>query len=185
MKHNKTNLYMKKIILSTLLIVSSAILIVSCKQSGNRTDKSNNNNPITHADVERWLSAWNSHNIDTIDALFSEDALIYQPQNPKPLTKKTMNPFFEMVFKTYPDIKFNKVGITVEGYDAASWEDVTGTMLGPFTDPSTGKTLQPTRKRFDHQGAMHITYNPDHTIKEVHIIWDQLIVLKQLGLSCD
>ena len=43
-----------------------------------------------------------------------------------------MNPFFAMVFKTYPDITFNKDGITVEGYDAASWEDVTGTMKGPF-----------------------------------------------------
>jgi len=62
------------------------------------------------------------------------------------------------------------------------WEDVTGTMEGPFTDPSTGVTVQPTGKRFEHHRAMNIIYNPNHTIKEVHIIWDQLVVLKQLGL---
>lgn len=172
---------MRKNNLTLLFIIAVLFALISCGTNNSSHGKTDTN-PITHADVEHWLAAWNSHNIDSIDALFSDEALIYQPQNPKPLTKKTMNPFFEMVFKTYPDIKFAKEGITVEGYDAASWEDVTGTMEGAFTDPSTGVTVQPTGKHFEHHGAMHITYNPDHTIKEVHIIWDQLVVLKQLGL---
>jgi len=189
---------MKKIIFTVLVTLPISMVFLSCSSNNSSdlkaskdtsfapiTQKDTIYSPITHADVERWLAAWNSHHIDSINALFAEDAMIYQPQNPKPLTKQTMNPFFEMVFKTYPDIKFEKEGITVEGYDAASWENVTGTMTGPFTDPATGKTIQPTGKRFEHKGAMHITYKPDHTIKEVHIVWDQLIVLKQLGLYCN
>ncbi|GEM_PF-2171015 len=140
---------------------------------------------VTHADVQRWLDAWNSHNIDTIKSIFADTALIYQPQNPKPLTVANMGPFFSMVFKTYPDIHFGKEGFTVDGYEAASWEDVTGTMLGSFTNPSTGKTVQPTGKKFQHQGAMHLWYNKDHKIIKVEIIWDQLIVLHQLGLPCE
>jgi steroid delta-isomerase-like uncharacterized protein len=139
----------------------------------------------THADVQRWLDAWNSHNIDTIKMLFADSAVIYQPQNPKPLTKDNLAPFFSMIFKTYPDIHFGKEGFTVDGYEAASWENVTGTMLGSFTDPSTGKTVAPTGKKFQHKGAMHLWYNKDHQITKVEIIWDQLIVLHQLGLPCE
>jgi predicted ester cyclase len=140
---------------------------------------------ITHADVQRWLDAWNSHKIDTIKLLFADSALIYQPQNPKPLTVNNMAPFFTMIFKTYPDIHFGKEGFTVDGYEAASWENVTGTMLGSFTNPSTGMTVAPTGKKFQHKGAMHLWYNKDHRITKVEIIWDQLIVLHQLGLPCE
>jgi hypothetical protein len=41
--------------------------------------------PVSHADVIRWAQAWNSHDIDTVLALFSKDVLIDQPENPKPL----------------------------------------------------------------------------------------------------
>src|SRR5580658_4297695 len=40
--------------------------------------------PITHADLERWASAWSSHKVETAMALFSKDVAIDQPANPKP-----------------------------------------------------------------------------------------------------
>lgn len=138
---------------------------------------------VTHADVQRWLDAWNSHDLSQIRSLFADTAVIYQPQNPRPLTPKNMDNFFAMVFKVYPDIKFNSEGITVEGWQAASWEWVTGTMRGPFTDPATGTVSEPTGKRFGHKGAMHLWYNTAHKITRVEIIWDQLTVLQQLGLA--
>ena len=79
-------------------------LFVSC---------TNENRPgiATHDDMQRWLDAWNSHNIDTIKLLFADSALIYQPQNPKPLTINNLASFFTMVFATYPDIHFGKEGV--------------------------------------------------------------------------
>jgi hypothetical protein len=77
--------------------------------------------------MQRWLDAWNSHNMDSIKSLYADSVMICQPENPGPLT-----------FKTYPDIHFGKEGFTVDGYEAASWENVTGTMLGSFTNPSQG-----------------------------------------------
>lgn len=158
------------------------VIIVQSCNPGNRPQAKSNGNLITRSDVQRWIAAWNSHNIDSIDAFYSEDALVYQPQNANPLTKKTMNPFFEMVFKTYPDIKFESKAITVDGDEAVSWEMVTGTMEGPFTNPITGEVIQPNGKHFEYKVAKRIEYNQNHKIKEVHIIFDQLTLAKQLNL---
>jgi hypothetical protein len=89
---------------------------------------------ITHADIERWLAVWNSHNPDSIDALFSDNVL------------------------------------------------VSGTMQGTFTDPVTGQVLPPNGKHFVYEAAKRISYNPDHSIREVHIILDELLMSRQLDL---
>jgi len=156
---------------------------MSCHSPEKPEIKEIGTNSITHADVEHWLTVWNSHNIDSINALFSNDAVIYQPQNSIALTKNSMNAFFEMVFKTYPDITFESQAIIVEGYDVVSWENVTGTMLGTFTDPITGKVFQPNGKKFAYEAAKRIKYNTDHKIKELHILLDELILSRQLGLE--
>jgi len=171
--------------LLVILVVVLVIDVQSCSPNNSptvKTGKDSSITPITHADVERWIAAWNSHNLDSIDAFYADDALIYQTQNPEPLTKKTMNHFFEMVFKTYPDIKFESKAITVEEYEAVSWENVTGTMKGEFTNPTTGQTLAPNGKHFEYEVAKRITYNHDHKIKEVHIIFDELTLSRQLNL---
>ena len=136
----------------------------------------------TRDDIQRWIDAWNSHDIDRIVELFADDAVIHQPQNPKPLDKDGLQGFFGMLFGTYPDINFELQGSVIEGNEAASWEQVTGTMTGEFTDPSTGNTLEPTGKSFDIPGAMHLSYNDDHELTEVRIYWDRLVFMTQLGL---
>lgn len=173
---NMMNNLKKSVIIQFVLYM----IFESC--GSNDVSRIKSNTPITREDVQHWIAAWNSHNIDSIDAFYAEGALVYQPQNANPLTKKTMNPFFEMVFKTYPDIKFESKAITVDGYEAVSWEMVTGTMEGTFTNPVTGQVIQPNGKHFEYEVAKRIEYNQDHKIKEVHIIFDQLTLSKQLDL---
>lgn len=135
------------------------------------------------ADVDRWLDAWNSHDIDRILALFDEDAVMFQPQNPRPLGKSDVGRFFGVLFTAFPDIRFERSAApTVDGLHVASWERVTGTMKAEFPDPATGARLAPTGRSFDIPGAMHLVYRPGGRLASVHIYWDRLLFLQQLGL---
>ena len=137
---------------------------------------------ITKADVHRWLDAWNSHDIKRISDLFTEDVIMHQPQNPVPLTKEALLRYFGGLFGTYPDIHFETDGMVLEGLQAASWEIVTGTMLGVFKDPATGNDVQPTGKSFKIPGAMRLVYTEESLIKEVTIYWDRMLLMAQVGL---
>jgi steroid delta-isomerase-like uncharacterized protein len=139
--------------------------------------------PITHADVDRWALAWNSHDIDTVMSLFAPDVTIDQPENPKPLDAKGVRAFFTMIFKAYPDFHVEVRQAVVEGYTAVSIEQVTGTWNGPFVDPATGVSTPGNGRTFDHPGVMVIGYTPDHKINRVSIYWDQLTVDRQLGIT--
>jgi steroid delta-isomerase-like uncharacterized protein len=138
---------------------------------------------ITSAHVHAWLDAWNSHNIDRIKGLFAEDMIMYQPQNPKPLSRDGAVGYFSMLFGTYPDIHFAGDGFLIQGNEVASWEVVTGTMTGPFHDPATGHEIPPTGKSFEIPGAMRLIYNEDGLIKSVRIYWDRQSFSQQLGLG--
>jgi steroid delta-isomerase-like uncharacterized protein len=139
--------------------------------------------PITHSDVDRWAAAWNSHDIETVAALFTTDVTIDQPENEKPLDAKSLRGFFGMIFKAYPDFHVVVSQAVVEGHTAVSIERVTGTWSGPFVSPATGQVVPGNGRRFDHPGVMVIDYAPDHRIRHVSIIWDQLIVDRQLGIK--
>jgi steroid delta-isomerase-like uncharacterized protein len=141
-----------------------------------------NPNPIAQADVDRWAAAWNSHDLDTVSALFTSDVSIEQPANPMPLDAKSLRGFFGMIFKAYPDFHVVVRQAVIQGSTAVSIEQVTGTWNGPFVDPATGVSTQGNGRKFDHPGAMVLDYAPDHRIKHVAIYWDQLTVDRQLGV---
>ena len=139
--------------------------------------------PIGKADIQRWADAWNSHDIDRVEALFSPDVTVYQPENPQPLDKARLRGFFSMIFRAYPDFHVTIQDALIDGSKAATFERVTGTWSGPFTDPASGKTTVGNGRAFDHPGVMYLVYNPNHTIREVRIYWDRLTVDRQLGIT--
>lgn len=140
---------------------------------------------IDRSDIQEWLDAWNSHDLDRILSLFAEDAVVHQPQNPVPLDKSGIRTFFSALFRTYPDIHFEGDGFLIDGREAASWEIVTGTMTGAFTDPATGRVIPPTGKSFRIPGAMRIQYDAERKIRAVRIYWDRALFAQQLGLARD
>jgi steroid delta-isomerase-like uncharacterized protein len=142
-----------------------------------------NPTPIGHEDIERWAAAWNSHNIDTVLALFDPQVAINQPSNPKPLNLEGARGFFTMIFRAYPDFHVAVTDAVVEGQTGVSVERVTGTWLGPFVDPATGKATPGNGRAFDHPGVMILKYGVDHKIKHVDIYWDRVLVNQQLGIA--
>jgi steroid delta-isomerase-like uncharacterized protein len=139
--------------------------------------------PVTHADVDHWATAWNSHDIQQVMAMFSPDVQIDQPENPWPLDYAGTRSFFGMIFRAYPDFHVEVKQAVVEGSTAVSVEQVTGTWSGSFVDPSTGTVTAGNGRSFDHPGVMLIQYGPDHKITHVFIHWDQLTVDRQLGIA--
>jgi steroid delta-isomerase-like uncharacterized protein len=139
--------------------------------------------PVTHADIDRWAQAWNSHDIGQVMGLFAPNVQIDQPENPKSLDIASTRAFFGMIFRAYPDFHVEVKQAVVEGLTAVSVERVTGTWSGPFVDPATGKSTPGNGRAFDHPGVMLIQYAPDHTITHVSIYWDQLTVDRQLGIT--
>jgi steroid delta-isomerase-like uncharacterized protein len=135
------------------------------------------------ADIARWSAAWNSHEISQVVALFSPDAVVDQPSNPKPLNATSLRAFFGMIFKAYPDFHISVEDKVLDGWKAVTIERVTGHWTGPYTDPATGKTTPPNGRAFDHPGAMYIVYGSDYRIKLLRIFWDRLIVDEQLGIK--
>jgi steroid delta-isomerase-like uncharacterized protein len=169
-----------------LSFVNSHILattvLVAVASSALAQTSSSFEGPISHADIQRWSDAWNSHDIDTVMALFTPDVVINQPANPKPLESAGIRDFFTMIFKAYPDFHVDVTDALVDGLKGVSVERVTGTWSGPYTDPATGVTTPGNGRKFDHPGAMVLTYRPDHKISRVDIYWDQLMVERQLGI---
>jgi steroid delta-isomerase-like uncharacterized protein len=139
--------------------------------------------PSSSTDAAAWANAWNSHNIDTVLALFAPDVQIDQPENAKPLDYNGARKFFAMIFTAYPDFHVNVRQWIAQGNSAVSVEQVTGTWSGPFIDPQTGKSTPGNGRRFDHPGAMVIQYDGRHKIEHISIYWDQLTVDHQLGIT--
>jgi len=169
----------------TLPLLGVALLLgnVGLAQETHTTPATSAAAPIDHRDVQRWAEAWNSHNIDTVLALFDQNVVIHQPSNPQPLDFNGSRGFFAMIFKAYPDFRVEVTHAVVEGRTAVSIERVTGTWSGPFTDPATGKTSLGNGRHFDHPGVMLIKYGTDHKILSVDIYWDRVVVDQQLGIT--
>jgi steroid delta-isomerase-like uncharacterized protein len=168
---------------SYILSTAAAIVLTGASAVAQTSAPSAAQAPIGHADIQRWADAWNSHDIDTVMALFTPDVLINQPANPKPLESAGIRSFFSMIFKAYPDFHVDVTDAIVDGLKGVSVERVTGTWSGPYTDPATGTTTPGNGRKFDHPGAMVLTYRPDHRISRVDIYWDQLTVERQLGIA--
>jgi hypothetical protein len=124
--------------------------------------------PITHADVDRWAQAWNSHDIDRVMALFAPTVQIDQPENPKPLDYAGTRAFFGMIFRAYPDFHVQVKQAVVEGLSAVSVEQVTGTWSGPFVDPATGKATPGNGRAFG--GDAHNLHAGPQDHPRVHLL---------------
>ena len=134
------------------------------------------------SDIEMWANGWNSHDVATVQELFADDVVIYEPLVPEPLKGKAgLAGFFGPLFNTYPDIHFQPESKIVQGDEVVSFEIVTGTMTGRGRN-AAGQEIEPTGKSFNIKGAIRIRYNDAGKIDLVDIYWDRYLLFQQLGL---
>jgi steroid delta-isomerase-like uncharacterized protein len=139
----------------------------------------------------RWLEAWNSHDLDTLESMVTEDITWDDPAQFGETVhgRAEFRAFTEDLFRGIPDVRFDPIGapyLPLEGDGlAVRWR-----MTGPFTGDLAvwGKRFgpnppayAPTGRRVDIEGVDLYEFR-DGLISRWDIVYDLLGLSTQLGL---
>ena len=129
----------------------------------------------------RWLDAWNSHEVDRLLALMSEDIEYRDDGWPKPMQGHAdVREFLEAIWRAVPDMTFELLSgpyvIPSEPRAAFHWRGG-GTHTGPLEPPG----FAPTGRRWELDGIDFHEYR-DGRVCKLRIAFDMLSVSRQLGL---
>jgi len=129
----------------------------------------------------RWIDAWNSHEVDRLLALMSEDIEYRDDARPKPMRGHAdVREFLEAGWRAFPDMTFELLSgpyvIPGEPRAAFHWRGW-ATHTGPLEPPG----LAPTGRRWEIDGADFHEYR-DGRVCKLRIAFDMLSVSRQLGL---
>ena len=121
--------------------------------------------------------SWNKHNPKLIDELFSNDAILHNPQDPTvvkgPQGAKTS---LQTYLTAFPDVKLTIEKEIADGEYVVQHLRAIGTNTGSFNGmPATGKKANTT-------GAMTTKFDHSGKIVEVWSFFDNLGLMQQLGV---
>ena len=131
--------------------------------------------------TSRWLDAWNSHEVDRLLALMSEDIEYRDDGWPKPMRGHAdVREFLEAIWRATPDMTFEMLSgpyvIPGEPRAAFHWRGG-GTHTGPLEPPG----FAPTGRRWELDGVDFHEYR-DGRVCKLRIAYDMLSASRQLGL---
>jgi len=121
--------------------------------------------------------AWNKHNTKPIDELFSNDAILHNPQDPTVVKgAQGATATLETYLTAFPDVKITIEKEIAEGDYVVQHLRAIGTNTGHFNGmPATGKKANTT-------GAMTTRFDQSGKIVEVWSFFDNLGLMQQLGV---
>jgi steroid delta-isomerase-like uncharacterized protein len=131
--------------------------------------------------MPRWEDAWNSHEVDRVLALMSEDIEYRDDSWPKPMRGHAdVRELLESTWRAAPDLKTEFLSgpyvIPGEPRAAFHWR-TTGTHTGPLEPPG----FAPTGRPWELDGVDLHEYR-DGRVCKLRVVFDQLSVARQLGL---
>ncbi len=134
-----------------------------------------------HDFMRRWQDAWNSHKIDGVLALMTEDVEARDDSWPKLMRGHAdVREFLEAIWKAMPDMTFEVLSgpyvITGEPCAAFNWRGW-ATLTGPLEPPG----FAPTGRRWEIDGGDFYEFH-DGRVCKVRTAYDVLSVSRQLGL---
>lgn len=107
--------------------------------------------------VDRALSAWNRHDLDTYLQLYSPEAIV-TGYTPEPIGVDELRQRYEAFFAAFPDIRLERVDGLEDGQKVAVQFRMSGTHQGEFQGvPATGRSVEVegmTILRFDGGGVV-------------------------------
>ena len=129
----------------------------------------------------QWIDAWNSHEVDRLLALMSEDIEYRDDAWAKPMRGHTdVREFLEAGWRAFPDMTFELLSepYVIPGKPRAAlhWRG-TATHTGPLDPPG----FAPTGRRWEIEGADFHEYR-DGRVCKLRIAFDMLSISRQLGL---
>ena len=129
----------------------------------------------------RWQDAWNSHDVERVLALMTEDIELRDGGWPKPMRGHAdVREFLKSIWRAMPDMTFEPISgpyvIPGEPRIAVHWRGW-ATLTGPLEPPG----FAPTGRRWEIDGIDVHEYR-DGRVCKVRIAYDTLSVSRQLGL---
>jgi steroid delta-isomerase-like uncharacterized protein len=130
---------------------------------------------------QRWLEAWNSHQVDQLLALMTEDIEYRDDAWPKTMHGHAdVREFLEATWRAMPDMTFELLAgpyvIPGEPRAAFHWRGW-GTHTGPLEPPG----FAPTGRRWELDGVDFHEYR-DGRVCNLRIAFDMMTASRQLGL---
>ena len=124
--------------------------------------------------VERWLEAWNTHDLDAAERLLSEGFVRHDTNLPDVVGRDGQRQFMSAVLAAFPDLSFESRRLVGEGDVVVGRLRARGTQRGEFMGvPATGRSVD-----FDAEETYRLL---DGEIVEQWVIMDVLGLLQQLG----
>lgn len=139
----------------------------------------------------RWLNAWNSHNLDELEAMVNEDIAWEDPAmfGETVHGRAEFRAFTETFFRAFPDVRFEGVGapyLALEGTALALRWRMTATFTGDLAlwgkrFGPTPPAFAPTGRRLDIEGVDLYEFR-DGLVSRWTIVYDLFGLSRQLGL---
>jgi hypothetical protein len=141
--------------------------------------------------LERWDVAWNTHDIDLLETLVTEDITCRDPAMFGQIVENRAEfmAFIEIFFRAFPDVRFEDDGELYPSIEsngiALPWR-MTGTFTGELAiwskDPGAREAPRaPTGKTFDLKGVDLYRFR-DGLLCDYSIVYDLLGFSAQVGL---
>lgn len=132
--------------------------------------------------VLKALNAFNRHDATAFAALYTSDAVVYDPMYPEPLRgREAIRRDAEAFCRTFPDVHCDLQGEVLEGGDWAAFQlRMTGTNQGPLAMPQGEQPA--TGRKVETELAIFCQLGQDGLIRSEHRYIDMLGILAQLGL---
>lgn len=129
--------------------------------------------------IAAYGEAWNSHNIEAILAMHTEDSVFENhTSGGKGVGRDAIREILKGVFSAFPDIRFDARRTYVrDGVVTQEWT-ATGTLAIPYTKGST--TVQPTGRKVSWNGVDVIPFT-DNLVARKDVYVDTLSFLQALG----
>ena len=131
--------------------------------------------------AQRWLAAWNSHEVDRLLELMTDDVEYHDDAWPKTMHGHAdVREFLESTWRGIPDMTFELVAgpYVIPGQPRAAfhWRGW-GTHTGVLDPPG----FAPTGRRWEVEGADFHEYR-DGRVSRLRVSFDMMTVSRQLGL---
>ena len=131
--------------------------------------------------IAAYGEAWNSHNVEAILAMHTEDSVFENhTSGGKGVGKDAIREMLKAVFAAFPDIRFDARRTYVRDDLVTQEWTATGTLAIPYTRGST--TVQPTGKKISWNGVDVIPFTRGLVArKDVYV--DSISFLRALGFT--
>lgn len=123
--------------------------------------------------LDRALSAWNRHDLDTYLQLYSAEATV-TGYTPEPVGVDGLRQVYETFFAAFPDVTLERVDALEDGEKVAVQFRMSGTHQGDFQGvPATGRSVEV-------EGMTILRFDGQRVVERVSLV-DQLGLMAQIG----